>query len=79
MFAILHALGMFVANLFKSQSRLEAENVFLRHQRPRYRLSEGVWSHSMNATESISRLRHLYHRPDEFASQNVLLRSLADH
>ena len=32
MFAILHALGMFVADLFKSQSRLEAENVFLRHQ-----------------------------------------------
>jgi transposase InsO family protein len=32
MFAILHALGMFVAERFKSQSRLEAENVFLRHQ-----------------------------------------------
>ena len=32
MFALLHALGMFVADLFKSRSRLEAENVFLRHQ-----------------------------------------------
>jgi hypothetical protein len=32
MFAILYALGMFVADLFKSQSRLEAENLFLRHQ-----------------------------------------------
>ena len=32
MFAILHALGVFVADLFKSQSRLEAENLFLRHQ-----------------------------------------------
>ena len=32
MFAILHALGMFVADLFKSGSRLEAENLFLRHQ-----------------------------------------------
>jgi hypothetical protein len=32
MFAILHALGMFVANLFKLRSRLEAENLFLRHQ-----------------------------------------------
>ena len=32
MFAILHALGMFVADLFKSQSRLEAENLLLRHQ-----------------------------------------------
>src|ERR1022692_4902604 len=32
MFAILHALGMFVVDLFKSRSRLEAENVFLRHQ-----------------------------------------------
>ena len=26
------ALGMFVADLFKSRSRLEAENLFLRHQ-----------------------------------------------
>jgi hypothetical protein len=32
MFAILHVLGMFVADLFKSRSRLEAENLFLRHQ-----------------------------------------------
>ena len=32
MFAILHALGMFVADLFKSRSRLEVENLFLRHQ-----------------------------------------------
>ena len=46
MFAILHALGMFVVDLFKSRSRLEAENLFLRHQlnialrraRPRLRL-----------------------------------------
>ena len=32
MLAILHALGMFVADLFKSRSRLEAENLLLRHQ-----------------------------------------------
>jgi hypothetical protein len=32
MFAILHALGMFVADLLKSRSRLEAENFLLRHQ-----------------------------------------------
>jgi hypothetical protein len=32
MFAILYALGMFVADLFKSRSRLEAENLLLRHQ-----------------------------------------------
>ena len=32
MLAILHALGMFVVDLFKSRSRLEAENLFLRHQ-----------------------------------------------
>ena len=32
MFAILHALGMFVADLLKSRSRLEAENLLLRHQ-----------------------------------------------
>ena len=31
MFAILHALGMFVADLFKPRLRLEAENLFLRH------------------------------------------------
>src|SRR6187431_1001719 len=44
MFSILHALGMFAIDLFKSRSRLEAENLFLRHQlnialrRPRPRL-----------------------------------------
>ena len=32
MFAILHAFGLFVADLFKSRSRLEAENLFLLHQ-----------------------------------------------
>jgi hypothetical protein len=32
MLAILHALGMFVADLFKSRRRLEAENLLLRHQ-----------------------------------------------
>ena len=32
MFAIMHALGMFVADMFKSRRRLEAENLFLRHQ-----------------------------------------------
>ncbi|MGB8578122.1 MAG: integrase core domain-containing protein [Pseudolabrys sp.] len=32
MFAILHAVGMFVADMFKSRWRLEAENLFLRHQ-----------------------------------------------
>ena len=32
MFAILRALGVFVADLFKSRCRLEAENLLLRHQ-----------------------------------------------
>ncbi len=32
MFASLHALGMFVADMFKSRGRLQAENLFLRHQ-----------------------------------------------
>jgi len=32
MFALLHALGMFVADMFKARRRLEAENLFLRHQ-----------------------------------------------
>ncbi len=46
MLAILQSLGMFVADLFKSRRRLEAENLFLLHQlnialrraRPRLRL-----------------------------------------
>src|SRR6476659_1796946 len=49
MFAIMHALGVFVADLFKSRCRLEAENLLLRHQLtialrrapPRLRLSGG--------------------------------------
>jgi hypothetical protein len=32
MFAILRVLGLFIADLFKSRSRLEAENLLLRHQ-----------------------------------------------
>ena len=32
MLALLYVLGMFVVDLFKSRSRLEAENLFLRHQ-----------------------------------------------
>ena len=32
MLAILYALGMFLADLFKSHTRLEAENLFLRYQ-----------------------------------------------
>jgi hypothetical protein len=32
MLAILHLLGTFVLNLFKSRRRLEVENLFLRHQ-----------------------------------------------
>jgi transposase InsO family protein len=52
MFAILRAFGMFVADQFKSRIRLEAENLFLRHQlnialrhsppRPRLRSSDRV-------------------------------------
>lgn len=32
MFAILHAFGMFVGDIFKLRRRLQAENLFLRHQ-----------------------------------------------
>ena len=32
MLALLHSFGMFVLDLFKSRCRLEAENLFLRHQ-----------------------------------------------
>jgi hypothetical protein len=32
MLAILYVLGGFVADLFKPRTRLEAENLFLRHQ-----------------------------------------------
>jgi len=49
MFAILHALGMVVADLVKSRARLEAEilllrhrlNLALRHAPPRVRLHGG--------------------------------------
>jgi hypothetical protein len=48
MFAALHALGMFVANLFKSRCGLEAENLFLRHQ-----LNIVLWA---GATSSLGAL-----------------------
>jgi hypothetical protein len=32
MLEVLHSLGMFIVDLFKSRCRLEAENLFLRHQ-----------------------------------------------
>jgi hypothetical protein len=32
MFAIIHLLATFMADLFKSRHRLEVENLFLRHQ-----------------------------------------------
>ena|SRR5271165_6319368 len=32
MLAVLHSLGMFIVDLFKSRRRLEAENLFLRRQ-----------------------------------------------
>ena len=32
MIAILHLVGIFIIDLFKSRSQLEAENLFLRHQ-----------------------------------------------
>jgi hypothetical protein len=32
MLAILHALGIFACDLLKSRRRLQAENLFLRHQ-----------------------------------------------
>jgi len=32
MFAVLHSLAMFIIDFFKSPRRLEAENLFLRHQ-----------------------------------------------
>ena len=32
MLAVLHSLGMSLIDLFKSRGRLEAENLFLRHQ-----------------------------------------------
>jgi hypothetical protein len=32
MLAIVHLLGMYVADLIKSRRRLEVENLFLRHQ-----------------------------------------------
>ena len=52
MLSIVRALGMFVVDLFKSRSRLEGENLFLRYQlnialrrapsRPRLRASDRI-------------------------------------
>jgi hypothetical protein len=41
MLAILYVLGMFLADLFKSLSRIEAENMLLRHQ-----LNLALWRRS---------------------------------
>jgi hypothetical protein len=42
MLAILHLLMMFVADTFKSRRRLEAENLFLRHQLNAFAILEDV-------------------------------------
>ena len=46
MFAILHVLGSFACDLLKSRRRLQAENLFLRHQLniALRRLAHRVWS-----------------------------------
>jgi hypothetical protein len=52
MLAVLRSLGMFIVDLFKSPRRLEAENLFLRHQLsialrrapPRLRLCGSDWA-----------------------------------
>ena len=64
MFAILHLLVMFVADIFMSRRRLEAENLFLRHQlnialrraaaRPRLRLYGRDRALSGSAPQSFS-------------------------
>ena len=43
MLAILQMLGMLVADVLKSRMRLEAENLFLRHQLE-YRIAAGATS-----------------------------------
>jgi hypothetical protein len=59
MFAIMHALGMFVADLFKSWSRLEAENLPLRHQLIYldYKYHHGAWK------LALGRERDMGYRP----------------
>jgi hypothetical protein len=60
---IVHALGMFVAAMLKSRHKLEAENLFLRHQLnialrpapPRLRLHEQRFGTHSSA---VSKLRH---------------------
>jgi hypothetical protein len=70
MFAILRALGTFVTDLFKSQCRLEAENLLLRHQlgialrRPpprfwRYSGEIAVWNEGAIDTVGFQILDHL--------------------
>ncbi len=67
MFAILHAVRMFVADLFKSRCRLEAENLFLRHQLsialrrapPRLRLHNCDRAYALvEANDGVGRVGH---------------------
>jgi hypothetical protein len=66
MTAILHLLLMFVADIFRSRRRLEAENLFLRHQlnialrRAPHRLRLRGSAQSIRASGHIGRIN----RPD---------------
>jgi len=59
MFAIIHLLATFIADLFKSPRRLEVENLFLRHQTLpaedgefRYRIKSQIELHERVVKES---------------------------
>jgi hypothetical protein len=58
MLAILRALGMFVADMFKTRLRLEIENLFLRHQLNIALRRAPVWSKYWSEA-SISSIENL--------------------
>src|SRR6266550_2620590 len=87
MLAILHSLGMFVADLFKSRCLLEAENLFLRHQLsialrrapPRLRLRGGdrallvAYVRFSNRPFGVKRFQAIHHSSVDVAHGLALL------
>src|SRR6476469_9505590 len=84
MFAIVHALGMCVADLFKSRCRFEAENLFLRHQLsialrrapPRLRLRGRTCGEFLLRMQRITTPLHTAHLPMSLMQIDLALDSV---
>src|SRR6266436_7392108 len=78
MLAILHSLGMFIVDLFKPPCRLEAENLFLRHQLSSIRSTISI-SHDlalMKCSSTSSALMCASSTPATSPSRRTVTRSL---